>query len=329
MTINALGCVEIRTQYFEEWADYGSQFLGMQLVDRSRSGLVFRMDDQAQRFIVTKDIEESFVFAWQVSNAQDLEALATRLEAAQVIVQRLSAIDCEYRQIEQAIAFCDPAGNRLQAFCGARLADTPFTPGRPITGFRAGTTGMGHGVLHVKNLDDVMWFYVDVLGFKLTDYTLKPYRVFFFHLNSRHHSLAMVESGKTGIHHIMLELCNLDDVGQGYDLAQAQDRIGVTLGRHTNDFVTSFYAYTPSKFMVEYGWGGVIIDPHTWQPRESLYGSSFWGHDRTWMDADDLAQMRQIRASAAAVGLHAPVQVFADNYEVAPGITVATQGVMP
>ena len=83
----------------------------------------------------------------------------------------------------------------------------------------------------------------------------------------------MVGSGKKGLHHFMVELYSLDDVGQGYDLAQLEDgRVAYTLGRHTNDHVTSFYSHTPSGFFVEYGWGGRIIDPATWQPHETHDG---------------------------------------------------------
>ena len=57
--------------------------------------------------------------------------------------------------------------------------------------------------------------------------------------------------------------------GSAYDVALSEpERISVTLGRHTNDFMTSFYAKTPSSFMVECGWGGREIDPATWQPVE-------------------------------------------------------------
>jgi hypothetical protein len=41
----------------------------------------------------------------------------------------------------------------------------------------------------------------------------------------------------------------------------AKDRIGVRLGRHSNDYMTSFHARTPDAFMIEYGWGGRSIDP--------------------------------------------------------------------
>ena len=97
-------------------------------------------------------------------------------------------------------------------------------------------------MLTVENIEPVMAFYVDVLGFGLSDYITKPFRAYFFHVNARHHSLALIETGKNGMHHLMVELFSLDDVGQCYDIAMTQeDRVGVTLGRHTNDFMTSFY----------------------------------------------------------------------------------------
>ena len=42
-----------------------------------------------------------------------------------------------------------------------------------------------------------MAFYVDVLGFGLSDYITKPFRAYFFHVNARHHSLALIETGGT------------------------------------------------------------------------------------------------------------------------------------
>ena len=105
-----------------------------------------------------------------------------------------------------------------------------------------------------------------------------------------------MQSGKNAVHHLMMELFSFDDVGQGYDLALNEERVAVTLGRHTSDFLTSFYSFTPSAFMVEYGWGGRLIDVDTWQPHERKEGPSMWGHDRKWLSAED-----QAKARAAAV----------------------------
>jgi catechol 2,3-dioxygenase-like lactoylglutathione lyase family enzyme len=124
-------------------------------------------------------------------------------------------------------------------FHGAESASDPFKPGRSISGFRTGPLGMGHAVLHVKNINDAVPFYRDVLGFRLSDYMLRPFNAYFFHANPRHHSIAFIETGRNATHHLMVELYSLDDVGQCYDLALGEEgRIGTTLGRHINDEVT-------------------------------------------------------------------------------------------
>ena len=189
-----------------------------------------------------------------------LEALAAKLEGAGVAVTSETQALADARRVRHLISFSDPAGNRLEAFHGAEIDDTPFKPGRNISGFRTGPLGLGHAVLTVENIAPMMSFYVDLLGFHLSDYILKPFRAYFFHVNARHHSLALIETGKSGMHHLMVELFSLDDVGQAYDIAQAEERVGVTLGRHTNDFMTSFYCKSPSSFMIECGWGGREID---------------------------------------------------------------------
>ncbi len=142
----------------------------------------------------------------------------------------------------------DPAGNRIEIFHGPEIATDAFKPGRSISGFRTGPLGMGHAVLHVNSINDVVPFYRDVLGFRLSDYMLRPFNAYFFHANPRHHSVAFIETGRSATHHLMVELFSLDDVGQCYDLALGEEgRIGVTLGRHINDEVTSFYANSPFR----------------------------------------------------------------------------------
>jgi hypothetical protein len=125
----------------------------------------------------------------------------------------------------------------------------------------------------------------------------------------------------------MVELFSLDDVGQSYDIALSQqERVSVTLGRHTNDLMTSFYARTPSSFMVECGWGGREIDP-TWQPFELTDGPSLWGHERVWLPPADRDVARNMRMRAAAAGLRAPVQVMDGNYKLMSGTCAWWDGV--
>ncbi len=320
MELQALGYIGLRAGTgVADWADYGSRFLGLQLVDRSASNLTFRMDDRKQRLVVTdEDFGSHAFFGWEVADASALNRLAARLERGGVAVKRLSAAVAGQRRVKEAIAFSDPVGNRLEVFYGAEIASDPFRPGRNISGFRTGPLGMGHAVLNVAGLDALLPFYTELLGMRVSDYFTVPYRAYFFHVNERHHSFALIDTGKNNIHHLMMELCMLDDVGQGYDLAlRAPGRIATTLGRHINDQMFSFYARTPSDFFFEYGWGGRSIDVATWQPEEVTYGASLWGHDRDWLSAEQIAAANANKLRAAADGLRAPVNVMEGNYTLA------------
>jgi 2,3-dihydroxybiphenyl 1,2-dioxygenase len=327
MPLDSLGYFGVRARNLDDWSSFGRKFLGLQLIDRSRKTLTFRMDDRRQRIVVHEDDvndgARAAFMGWEVADLAALDRLAATLESARVKVDRGARATADERRVKDLIAFDDPVGNRLEAFYGAELATDPFTPGRAISGFRTGPLGMGHVVLNVERIDRLLPFYTETLGFHLSDFTLRPFKAYFLHLNPRHHSFAMVETGKNTIHHLMMELYMLDDVGQTYDLAQGEDgRIATTLGRHSNDFMTSFYANSPSGFFVEYGWGGRSIDPRNWTPVEMTCGPSLWGHDRTWLTPEGRAEARALRLRAAEDGMREPVQVLDGNYTLAPGTCI-------
>jgi len=329
MPLQALGYAGFGSAALDDWRQFGTGLVGLQAVERSSSLLAFRMDDRKQRIVIDRSMPEGArFFGWEVADAAALDMLAARLEQAEIEVIAEPQALADNRRVGGLISFHDPAGNRLEAFYGPEIDDTPFSPGRSISGFRTGPLGLGHAVLTVENIDAVMPFYVDLLGFGLSDYMQKPFRAYFFHINARHHSLALIETGRNGMHHLMVELFSLDDVGQSYDVALNQaDRIGVTLGRHTNDLMTSFYARTPSSFMVECGWGGREIEPSTWRPSELQDGPSLWGHERVWLPPEDREVARQMRMRAAAAGRRAPVQVMDGNYKLMSGTCAWWDGV--
>src|SRR3990170_4230508 len=74
-------------------------------------------------------------------------------------------------------------------FLGDEHTAEPCRPGRSISGFRTGTLGMGHAVLTVPRMEDVLPFYRDLLGFRVSDYVTNPFHAYFLHVNPRHHSL--------------------------------------------------------------------------------------------------------------------------------------------
>ncbi|MEM8935224.1 MAG: VOC family protein [Pseudomonadota bacterium] len=309
MAIIALGYIGVRSDKLDDWSDYANRLLGMQSVERARSSVSFRMDDQAQRLHISNEPGETLSFiGFQADQKSDLERYAARLEQHGVKVEYGDRALCDQRMVRELIGFDDPNGNRIELFYAPLVTTDPFEPGRPIDGFSTGPLGMGHAVLHVQDIEVMMRFYRDLLEFPLSDYGLEPYGLYFFHLNKRHHSLALVGSGELGFHHFMVEYKNIDDLGQGYDLAQLEeDRVAYTLGRHSNDYILSYYTHSPSGFFVETGWGGRLIDPKTWEPHETHGGPSFWGHERLHLpEGGNRQQLREMRLEMAAEGRRSP-----------------------
>ncbi|MBW4091502.1 MAG: biphenyl 2,3-dioxygenase [Proteobacteria bacterium] len=321
MELRSLGYVGIGARDLDAWETFGTNLLGMQVAERARSSLALRMDDRRQRLIVDRDAPDGHrYFGWEVADHDALERVATAVETAGRAVTRAPAALADRRLVREMISFTDPSDNLLEVFHGARSAAEAFRPGRAISGFRTGPLGLGHAVLMVADATEAAHFYQGILGFRLSDYLLRPFKAYFFHLNPRHHSLALIETGRNDLHHLMVELLDLDDIGQGYDIAQQQEgRVGVTLGRHSNDYMISFYARSPSRFLIEYGWGGRSIDPAVWNSRELAEGPSLWGHERDWLPPHDREAARALRMQAAASGLRVPVQVMAGNHTVMDG----------
>jgi 2,3-dihydroxybiphenyl 1,2-dioxygenase len=322
MEIQALGYLGIGTVKLADWSDFATGWLGMQAVERGNSVRAFRMDDRKQRLVIDQTLPEGErYFGWEVSDASALDALATRLEAAGVAVKWEPAARADQRFVRALISFADPAGNRLEAFHGAQIADEPFRPGRSISGFRTGPLGMGHAVLMVPDIDTALAFYRDLLGFRISDYIRGPISAYFLHVNPRHHSLALFEGPRTGMHHLMVELYSFDDVGQGYDIALGEkERIVATLGRHPNDLVTSFYVRTPSDILVEYGWGGREVDDATWQPSEMTSVASFWGHHGLFEAIAGDAPPDHPPPTVPHEVQRAPLQVMEGNYRRMSGV---------
>ena len=155
MELQSLGYIGIRASDVDEWADYGSKFLGMQLVDRSRSTLTFRMDDRRQRVVVQRRRRRRR----GVSRLGSGRRRGARCAGGAARTRPACACGgCRRRwptsvASRRCIRFEDPAGNVLEAFHGAEIASDPFRPGRAISGFRTGPLGMGHVVMNVERID--------------------------------------------------------------------------------------------------------------------------------------------------------------------------------
>ena len=272
------------------WSDFAANILGLQVQPPDADGSVLlRLDEHHHRFILTEDSRDDLALVgWEVRDEQNLMALARRLESAGIDYRLGDADALNRRRVVNLLQFEDPNGITTEAYCGPLIdrAD-PFRSPRSLSGFLADDRGLGHITIAVDSLHDSLHFYRDVLGLRMSDWIRpQPERgvesnlnIAFLHCNPRHHSLAFWEAPMPKrLHHVMLQLNDVDDVGSTYYLCQQNNvPIDLSLGRHTNDKMLSFYMKTPSGFDVEFGWGAIEIDDDNWTVQLHTNGSS-WGH---------------------------------------------------
>jgi 2,3-dihydroxybiphenyl 1,2-dioxygenase len=280
MDIRALSYVGIEATDVGKWASFGEELLGMPVTrpNDDDSRILLRMDERTYRFdIRAGDTDRLMWMGWEMPSAAALEEAVRELAEAGIEVTRGSAEASKERGIVDFVHFDDPAGNRLELFYGQEADFRPLTLTRPMDGYLTDEMGMGHAVIGVTNYKECFDFYVNTLGFRVSD-TFKNF-IAFLHCNPRHHSLALVETDEPGLRHIMLETRTIDDVGTAMDIAQKRGELTRTLGRHTNDKAVSFYIETPGGWEIEYGWSGQQVDDEVWIVRQLAGPTSLWGHE--------------------------------------------------
>ena len=279
MKVRALGYVAVESPEAKQWEEFGPEVLGLQLVDGDRPGsLYLRMDERHHRIAVHPGPKDRLAYlGWELAGDDDLAEAADELARAGCALTEGTEEECEERAVRRFVSVLDPGGARHEFFYGQLSLPGQFQPGRPLSGFVTGEQGLGHVVCVVPDLAAATGFY-KMLGFKKSDEIYAFIDAHFFHCNPRHHTLAITEIPRVrGLHHIMIQLQNLDDVGLAYDIVQARGiPLTMTLGRHPNDRMVSFYVRSPSGFEIEYGWGALEVG-EDWTVTQ-YDAVSVWGH---------------------------------------------------
>jgi 3,4-dihydroxy-9,10-secoandrosta-1,3,5(10)-triene-9,17-dione 4,5-dioxygenase len=301
----ALGYVVVSAADLATWSEFGQEGLGLQLSnpDAEDDVLLFRMDDRRWRLAVQAGDDGGLVaLGFEVAGPAELTSLCDRLEAAGFHWFDSPEVAGE-RGVTKLVRTSDPSGVPLEFFYGAHLDHRQFVSPTSAQ-FVTGEQGIGHAVLNVSDVEATSAFYLDLLGFRLSDtIAFMGMELYFTSPSRRHHSLAF--SSRPGapaptLEHIMLEVDDLDIVGRAQDYCLDRGAIRVMLGKHVNDHMVSFYCLSPSGLTVEYGWGGREIDDatHTVGRYDAAH---YWGHrppDGSNLEAEMRKAMEAARSSA-------------------------------
>lgn len=280
--LTGLAYLGITSPAADEWQGFATDILGAAVTTPGADGAVrVQVDDAAWRIEIARGEADRLRFiGWTMADENAIDEYAKRLAAAGVQTHEGDEDLLEARCVDRLLWFEDPWGFRHELIHAQTMHPKTFRPGRAMSGFVTAGQGLGHVVLAVPSLADAHEFFTSVLGFALTDkVVIDKHAVHFYHCSSRHHSLAIAQSSSfTGLHHLMLETRDIDDVGNALDICVAKGApIRKGIGRHANDQMVSFYVDSPSGLLIEYGHGGLQVDEEEWVPR-TFAQNSVWGH---------------------------------------------------
>jgi 2,3-dihydroxyethylbenzene 1,2-dioxygenase len=218
---------------------------------------------------------------FRVAGPEEFREMQQQLTKAEIPYRVGSEEEAVERHVLEVLKLSDPSGNPIEIFHGPEVqASKPFHPGRRMHGrFKTGSEGMGHCLIRADDISASYRFYT-LLGMRGgNEYKLRlgqqVVAPVWMHCNDRDHTLAFGMPGmKRHLNHLMVEADNLNDVGLTHELVRRHKiPVDITLGRHSNDHMFTFYFRTPSGWMLEYGWGG---RPATYQ--SEYYLEDMFGH---------------------------------------------------
>lgn len=284
MDILGIAYLGFESPAYKAWIDYGPEVLGFGLAEpRDDDETVYlRMDDRRWRIAVHPGEQDDLKYiGWECRHRPAFRKAVKKLQDNGYDVEIGDAGLVDQRAVKEVAIFHDPAGYRHELCYGQKYHPNSFHPGRDHHGFEAESDGVGHIVLITPELsDELVHFFDDVMEFQWFSQGLGAEAAFYSaKLNTLSHNIGYVElPGLRGIHHIGIGCKELDDVGIAYDRVQERElQITMTLGRHTQDPVVSFYSATPSGFGIEYQTaGGRFFGPDHHEVNPEVL--SVWGH---------------------------------------------------
>jgi catechol 2,3-dioxygenase-like lactoylglutathione lyase family enzyme len=144
---------------------------------------------------------------------------------------------------------------------------------------------IGHVVLNVVDIERSLKFYVEVLGFHISDIypdTMVPGGMAFMRFSPDHHGIALVgsaraQSERKELNHFAFEVSTLDEVFRARDRLRAANATIVYEGRRRAGAQVAVEFLDPDFHHLEIYWGldqvgqgGYVRPPHEWTPTQTL-----------------------------------------------------------
>jgi catechol 2,3-dioxygenase len=265
-----LSHVDIKVPDLDLAAAYYTEVMGLEISERTADRIFFKCWDEedhhslAVRYDPRTGLDR---FSFKVESEDDLDELERRVETYGFAVSRMSKGD-EIGQGE-SIRFETPSGHEMELVhdvevVGGKLGK--LNPGVLPEGLRGiAPPRIDHLLINAEEVPEATRFYMDVLGFRLTEQMLDADGHQLGTWMERSHSphdLAVVSGPNGALHHFAFWLDDWDHVRQAADIL-AYNAIQIDVGptRHGITRGNTIYFFDPMGTRNEVFTGGYRPDP--------------------------------------------------------------------
>ena len=211
INVRRLGFATLTTPDLDGQLAYYTDILGLQELYRDRARAVLATKLGVEAIVLEKGERRGLSrLAFQTAPGADLDELARDLKGLGVSAERRSDIS---PGVKAALSFQDPKGTAIELF-----SESAFGPqDRSWNGIMP--LKLGHVAYRVTDVQKVVGFYQDVLGFRASDWRGDYFA--FLRCNPDHHSLNFVYDETPALHHIAFELKDWAEIQRACDFLGA------------------------------------------------------------------------------------------------------------
>lgn len=193
---------------------------------------------------------------YELESSAELDAAFAHLAALGHAPAWATADRCTAYQVERALLVREPVtGLELDFYVGQAKADADYAGG--LTKIAR----LGHVVMNVTDLNAAHNFWVDEMGFAVSDRVEGVAEWLRAWPNPLHHSLALLQGEKNTLHHINFMVTDIDDIGAAMNRLKAADvPIVFGPGRHLPSTSIFLYFLDPDGNSTEFSFGMELFE---------------------------------------------------------------------
>jgi catechol 2,3-dioxygenase-like lactoylglutathione lyase family enzyme len=283
--VKRLGHATIATPDIEGQTEYYGRLLGLSVVERSKDRVFLSSKQGLEAVELVRGAPNDLKrLSFQIAPGSDLGDVAKELGRIGFKAERRKDVS---PGIAEAVTFEDPKGTPLDLFAEYKFAKCDSSPAT------FNILKLGHVAYRVLDVQKVVKFYSDVLGFRVSDWRGDFF--VFMRCNTDHHSLNFIIDENPQLHHIAFEVIDWAEIHKAADyLAHNKVHLVWGPGRHVighnvatyhrNSDLVRVEIFTEMDQMKDEELG--YFDPRPWHQEFPLYPKmhgpetlrNYWGY---------------------------------------------------